>query len=750
MFSLSDFAQLPQLKPLIGQIVSDGQPGVTIVAGIEAHPQSSPDNDRVFLPSGHNTFFETLYQHIMTVNPSCKATVVLPGKSHPRLPRELRHRIKVFSGDLAGAFPRQLAEAINQKPNLLIVDRLDHESLPYIFRAASQGVRVITLFETALWGYEVVRHLQDLGIEAENLPHLRWILTLRRLPALCRQCLRPALPNPALLARFRMHNPHLYDAINDENMVFYQSIGCAGCRGKGRAGDVLAFDVYSAHPPGKSELEQGSLLPLKFYMLQLAAQGYLSLEDVAFFEADQRKRLYQAYAYSRRTLHEVDSSLKRKLAELEAANQVLLKRTEVLISLQDTVQLLASTASLEELAERVCARARDMCGAERAILYYLHPSDLLDHQARVLAVAGWDKSLVNQRVPASLVTNPALGTQPSACNLMPPGGLPAEYQQEMAHLQSGIQVPLLAQDQRIGLMIIHTTRQRSFTPGDTALLQTFANQAAFAIQRAGLIAELQQKIIQLEAAQKDLVAKESLERELELARQVQQSVLPSVFPSIPGFSFAAKNAPARQVGGDFYDVFLLDDDHFGIVIADVSDKGMPAALYMALTRSLLLAEARRSLSPKEVLTQVNQLLLELGGASQFVSVFFGVIELSSKVLHYTRAGHDRPLLVREKIIYSLKGDGAVLGVLPESDLNLTQEHIPLLPGDRLVLYTDGLIDALSEQGQSFGLGRLHEALQQLSLDSPSEICASLFAQIASHSRDTERYDDTTLLVIGVD
>jgi serine phosphatase RsbU (regulator of sigma subunit) len=193
-------------------------------------------------------------------------------------------------------------------------------------------------------------------------------------------------------------------------------------------------------------------------------------------------------------------------------------------------------------------------------------------------------------------------------------------------LKAGLWVPLVAQGENVGVMIVHSTRRDEFTPSEVAVLEAFAGQAALAVQRTRLVEQLQDKIAALEAAQAGLAAKERLERELELARQVQQSMLPRTFPAFPGYRFAAMNEPAREVGGDLYDVFALDGDRFGVVIADVSDKGMAAALYMALSRSLILAEARREASPSAVLQQVNRLLREVGEPEMLVSVFYGVVD----------------------------------------------------------------------------------------------------------------------------
>jgi serine phosphatase RsbU (regulator of sigma subunit) len=489
------------------------------------------------------------------------------------------------------------------------------------------------------------------------------------------------------------------------------------------------------------------LLSKEAYRFELAAQGHLSLEDVLYAEADQVQKLYQLYSGSQQALNEKSNLLQRKLTELEAANQVLLKRTEVQISLQDTMQMLTSSSDLADLGKRVCQRARELCGAERAILYFLRKPAMGEQKAEVLAVSGWNPSLLHQQFDASLILAPGMRSSPTPVNVTATKGLPPSYKDEITQFHAALQVPLIAQEERIGLMVIHTSRKRAFTPGETSLLQTFANQAALAIQRAGLIEELRLKLKQLEAAQAELVGKERLERELELARQVQQNVLPKVFPALPGYAFAAKNEPARQVGGDFYDVIVLDEHHFGMIIADVSDKGMPAALYMALTRSLLLAEARRSASPLAVLMNVNHLLLELGQSSQYVSVFYGIVDRQTNTLTYARAGHDRPLLVRQETVIPLGGSGMVLGLFSDHPFFLSEESLLLQEGDRLVLYTDGLTDMISPEGNFYGLEKLIEQVRLCCDDLPEQICSAIFDDLKAHQGSSEQFDDMTLLIM---
>ena len=262
--------------------------------------------------------------------------------------------------------------------------------------------------------------------------------------------------------------------------------------------------------------------------------------------------------------------------------------------------------------------------------------------------------------------------------------------------------------------------------------------------------ELDQAYQQLQAAQASLVRQERMEHELELARQVQMSFMPTDFPRLPGYQIAARYQPAYQVGGDFYDVIPLDGGRFGLVIADVSDKGMPAALYMALARSLLRAEARRYPSPGAVLTEVNHLLLELGPPDMFITIFYGIVDSASRRLTYSRAGHNRPLLLRQGQVQELGGQGMALGVLEAPGFSCPEQHASLAPGDRLVMYSDGLTDVLSCDQPPFGLSRLTAILQAQASQPPEDLCEAVFANLAACRAGAEQYDDMTLLVVAVE
>jgi len=303
--------------------------------------------------------------------------------------------------------------------------------------------------------------------------------------------------------------------------------------------------------------------------------------------------------------------------------------------------------------------------------------------------------------------------------------------------EAGLEAALVEQPE----LLYHTTKLVS------ARLRDAQQQMIADLQRKNQ--DLQQAYFELKEAHAALVEKERLERELELARQLQQSILPTRFPPIPGFTCAARSRPARQVGGDFYDVFHLGDRRIGLVMADVSDKGFPAALFMALSRSLIRAEARRSASPRQVLLSVNKLLQEMSQSDMFVTVFYGVLDLDACCLRYVRAGHDRPLLYHasSSTCDFLTARGTMLGLFEAMDLEEVQ--IDLAAGDRLVLYTDGVTDANSPDGEFFGSERLSTLICQGSQLDPHAFCNFIFEQLDVFQNNAVQYDDMAVMVVMI-
>jgi sigma-B regulation protein RsbU (phosphoserine phosphatase) len=214
-----------------------------------------------------------------------------------------------------------------------------------------------------------------------------------------------------------------------------------------------------------------------------------------------------------------------------------------------------------------------------------------------------------------------------------------------------------------------------------------------------------------------------------------------------GFDFSACMVPARVVSGDFYGFIPLDDERLGIVIADVCGKSLPAALLMALTRSLLRAEASRDSPPSDVLRSVNRHLLDMNDSRTFVTVLYGVLHQRTREFTYVRAGHELPVLIDRsgEVIVPELGLGQPLGILPRPALDLQTVVIP--SGGALVLYTDGVTEAVGPDGSFFETERLYETASQASGSSAQTICDRLLEAVTAHRGPAPQADDVTLVAV---
>lgn len=251
----------------------------------------------------------------------------------------------------------------------------------------------------------------------------------------------------------------------------------------------------------------------------------------------------------------------------------------------------------------------------------------------------------------------------------------------------------------------------------------------------------------LKAAQAQIIQKEKLEHELRMARSVQAGLLPRSVPAIAGWQFAARWHPARQVSGDFYDFITLSDDKLGAVVADVSDKGMPAALFMTLSRSVLRASLLASASLAEAVQRANQLICADATDSMFVTLFACTLDPLTGDLRYVNAGHNPPLHFHEASGQwrELKLSGMVLGVV--DDAPFVQHECRLNAGDALVIFTDGVTDALNDAEERFGMEQLMDVLQTAQGENAGGMADALEKALAEFTAGGEPFDDMTYVVI---
>lgn len=259
--------------------------------------------------------------------------------------------------------------------------------------------------------------------------------------------------------------------------------------------------------------------------------------------------------------------------------------------------------------------------------------------------------------------------------------------------------------------------------------------------------QLQKAYDELKAAQAQLIEKERLERELQLAAEIQLSILPDELPLVEKYDFGARILPARQVGGDLYDVFPLKEGKIGVLIGDVADKGIPSALFMARAHALIMAEADIGISAGEVMRLVNYHITRLQKSTQFVTVLYGILDPATGEFSYARAGHEPPLLLHrdgavERIPHSA---GMAIGLW--DDVKLDERTITLAPGDTLLMYTDGLTDCRNPQGEPFGLERIKGLLSALVSHNAQQVCTRMLDTLLQYQDGSKQDDDVTLVAV---
>jgi sigma-B regulation protein RsbU (phosphoserine phosphatase) len=260
-----------------------------------------------------------------------------------------------------------------------------------------------------------------------------------------------------------------------------------------------------------------------------------------------------------------------------------------------------------------------------------------------------------------------------------------------------------------------------------------------------------EQIDYIKKTQREHTQLESLKTDLAVAGEIQQAILPRVFPPFPEFEkvidLAASMTPAKDVGGDFYDFFRIDNERIGLVMADVSGKGIPAAIFMAVSRTLLRATALRGESPAACITYTNKLLEKESVSSMFVTIFYGIFDINTGELTYCNAGHNPPYIIRNngKIEVFPVPDNPIAGFFDE--LEFTEDKIRIEKNETLVLFTDGVNEAMSTSFEEFGDERLVATLEKSGSDNCQQIIDNIHSSLAEFVGEAEQSDDITLLVL---
>jgi sigma-B regulation protein RsbU (phosphoserine phosphatase) len=295
-------------------------------------------------------------------------------------------------------------------------------------------------------------------------------------------------------------------------------------------------------------------------------------------------------------------------------------------------------------------------------------------------------------------------------------------------------VPVRLKGEERGLLLLGEKLSREpFTDGDLEFLSSLGNLAMIALENARLFQEA--------------IEKQRMEDDLLIAREIQKGLLPNVLPTIPGIEISAANISSKQVGGDYYDVIPATRNRHVIAIGDVSGKGTPASLLMANLQATIRALVPLDLPLAELTGRVNDLMCQNTGGNKFVTFFWGLLDPSERTLSYVNAGHNYPYLMHaDGGVNRLEKGGMILGVLP-TVLPYEQETIQLHPGDCLVLFTDGVSEAMSRDAEEYGESRLEAVLRRSFRSSAPEVVAAIHQDVLHHAQGAQQSDDITMMVI---
>jgi len=316
-------------------------------------------------------------------------------------------------------------------------------------------------------------------------------------------------------------------------------------------------------------------------------------------------------------------------------------------------------------------------------------------------------------------------------------GVMSDKVTEFMRNRSMVLVPLTIQDEVLGVMaVLNRETAIAFDEDDQGILQSLADHAAFAIRNAAMVAELAQK--------------ERLDRELQIAHQIQQQLLPRECPQLPGFDLAALGEAALEVGGDYYDFFWINDRRLGIVVADVSGKGIPAAMTMAIIRSIFRSQSREERSARDVITATNSVIFPDLRRDMFVTAFYGILDVNARTLAWCRAGHEPVIAVQsEGGLQVIAPSGAALGIADESvfDDIIVEQQIYLAPGDSVLIYTDGITEAMNSSGEEFGIDRLKATMASNGCPDGASIIAKVERAVHSFVGSAPQHDDMTMVLV---
>lgn len=410
--------------------------------------------------------------------------------------------------------------------------------------------------------------------------------------------------------------------------------------------------------------------------------------------------------------------------------EVFDRKANEVTSLQYFSKLITQVLDFKELGETVTDITKKVCNAQASWMIWIENQNdlkIISTKNIGLVEANGCTEYLLKELPAEFNGSKVLSLK----NFINSSNTEEKY-------SSAVISPIKTHNKLRGYLTAVKKGNAIFNEDDIEAINTFSDYASVAIENSMLLEES--------------IEKERLEKELDVAREIQRKILPEKNPDIEGISISSVFIPAFEVGGDYYDFFKLDNDKIGLIIADVSGKGISAAFIMAEIKGIFESLCKTLSGPKEILINANEILFTTLDKKTFVSAAFGVMDLKKNTLHLARAGHCPLLMVRDGIVTNLKPSGIALGICERDFFSETLEEISLdlKEQDILVLYTDGITEAKNSYLEDFGESKFENIILENSRSEPDEISSRVIQEVTLFSQSLAQYDDITLVIFKLE
>jgi sigma-B regulation protein RsbU (phosphoserine phosphatase) len=430
----------------------------------------------------------------------------------------------------------------------------------------------------------------------------------------------------------------------------------------------------------------------------------------------------------------VGDDVNRRLAQLEDENQRLKRAVEELTILNDLARAIGASLNSQEIINTIIRRSLRSLNAEQGVITMVH-DQASEPTKTLIRTMSESREYEAFHLDQSLLGWMQINKKP--LSIQAPKSDPRFRGLKLDDsIHSLLCVPLLVKSELRGVLSLCNKKDgQGFTLEDQRLLAIIAAQSAQIIETARLYEE-----------EKALT---TVREELRLALDIQIGLLPKSFPEIPGYQIAGASEPAQLVGGDYFDFISMDDGRLAITLGDVSGKGLPAALLMSNLQATIRGMTLLNASPMECLWRSNKLMYQSTDPHKFATLFYGILDTKANRLSYSSAGHDLPFFLPGGADpVRLHAGGLVLSCLEDSAYE--EDDVDLKPGDLLVIYSDGITEARSEDDEEFGEERLGDLLRENSLLSATELIDKITGTVKEFAGSLPQMDDMTLVIVKRD